>query len=83
MADNSLKPLILDFLEWLAPEPRPYRDVMEAWRTSCPRLTVWEDSVDAGYVVRRSTPGQEQMIHLAPAGLALLEQNGRGKRNQS
>ncbi len=50
---TPIEPLILDFLEWLAPGPRPYADVMDAWRTSCPRLTVWEDSLDRGYVVRQ------------------------------
>jgi hypothetical protein len=45
--------LILDLLEWLGPEPRPYADVMDAWRTSCPRLPVWEDATDRGFVVRR------------------------------
>jgi hypothetical protein len=49
--------LVLDFLEWLAAGPKPYAEVMEAWRTSCPRLTVWEDAVDAGYVVRRAGGG--------------------------
>ncbi|MGI9426868.1 MAG: hypothetical protein ACR2PA_27065, partial [Hyphomicrobiaceae bacterium] len=32
--------------------PKPYADVMDAWRTSCPRLTVWEDAVDRGFVTR-------------------------------
>jgi len=50
--------LILDLLEWLKPAPRPYEDVMDAWRTSCPRLTVWEDSVDAGFVEKRYADGQ-------------------------
>ena len=44
--------LILDFVEWVAAAPRTHRDVMETWRTSCPRLTVWEDALDAGYVER-------------------------------
>jgi hypothetical protein len=43
-------PLILDLLEWLEGEPKPYDDVMQVWRTSCPRLTIWEDAVDAGLV---------------------------------
>jgi len=47
---ETLTPLILDFLEWLAIEPRPYADVMDSWRTSCPRLTVWEEAVDQDYV---------------------------------
>ena len=39
----TTEPLILDFVEWVAAKPRAHRDVMEAWRTSCPRLTVWEE----------------------------------------
>ena len=42
--------LVADFLLSLQPGPRPYAEVMEAWRTSCPRLPVWEDAVDAGFV---------------------------------
>jgi hypothetical protein len=76
-AGSTLEPLIIDFLEWLAQKPRPYHDVMDAWRTSCPRLTVWEDSVDAGYVVRMNVPGHEQMIDVTPAGLDILKLNGR------
>ncbi|HEY2707406.1 MAG TPA: hypothetical protein VGI95_05075 [Caulobacteraceae bacterium] len=51
--DPIRNPLILDMLAWLAREPRPYAEVMEVWRTSCPRLTIWEDAVDGGLVVRR------------------------------
>lgn len=42
--------LTLQFLEWMAAGPRPYAEVMDAWRTSCPRLPVWEDTVDGGLV---------------------------------
>lgn len=42
--------LVLDFLEWVAAAPRRYQDVMRAWRTTCPRLTIWEDALDAGLV---------------------------------
>jgi len=52
-APEVIDPLILDLLEWLAIAPRPYTEVMDAWRTSCPRLTIWEDAVDLGFVVRR------------------------------
>ena len=44
--------LILDIVEWVAQKPRPLDDVLEAWRTSCPRLPVWEDAVDRGFVTR-------------------------------
>ena len=50
--------LVLDLVEWIAREPRLYSEVIETWRTSCPRLTIWEDAVDRGYVARRpSTEG--------------------------
>lgn len=42
--------LMLDLVEWLERRPRSYAEAMEAWRTSCPRLTVWEDAVDGGLV---------------------------------
>jgi hypothetical protein len=32
------------FLAWVAARPRTYAETMEAWRTSCPRLSVWEDA---------------------------------------
>lgn len=48
----DLDPLVRDLVEWIEGEPRRYADVMEAWRTSCPRLTVWEDAVERGYVTR-------------------------------
>jgi hypothetical protein len=74
---ESLDPLILDFLEWLAPNPRPYAEVMEAWRTSCPRLTVFEDSIDRGFVARRGANGGARMIALTEAGSDFLAASGR------
>jgi hypothetical protein len=41
--------LILDLLGWIGPKPRAYSEVIEAWRTSCPRLPVWEESQCAGF----------------------------------
>src|SRR5215813_9143167 len=43
---ETVDALILDLLEWIGPEPRPYAEVLDAWRTSCPRLPVWEDAND-------------------------------------
>lgn len=74
---DTLTPLILDFLEWVAAEPRPYADVMDAWRTSCPRLTVWEDCVDRGLVTRRHDRRLGTLIEPTPDGLALLRLCGR------
>jgi hypothetical protein len=33
--------LVLDLVEWIGRGPRPYSEVIETWRTSCPRLTIW------------------------------------------
>ena len=48
--DPVTEPLILDLLEWLANGERTFEDAMGAWRTSCPRLTVWEDANDRGLI---------------------------------
>jgi hypothetical protein len=42
--------LTKQLLEWLEPAPRSYRETMEAWRTSCPRLSIWEDALTDGLV---------------------------------
>lgn len=74
---DILAPLTIDFLAWLAAQPRDYIDVMDAWRTSCPRLTVWEDAIDADLVTRVHTAGQPIRIELTPRGQALLAAHPR------
>jgi hypothetical protein len=63
--------LVLDLVEWVACQPRPYAELMEAWRTSCPRLTVWEDAVDRGFLLRGT------LVCVTPLGLRFLAENGR------
>jgi hypothetical protein len=77
MTRNDLDPLILDLLEWIGREPRSYADVIDAWRTSCPRLTVWEDAIDRGFAVREHVKGCEVMIRLTAAGRGFLREHGR------
>jgi hypothetical protein len=74
---NVLDPLVLDFVEWVAKAPRPYADVIDAWRTSCPRLTVWEDAVDRGYVRRRSMNGQGTQVEVTASGTQFLRDHQR------
>jgi hypothetical protein len=69
---SSLDPLILDFLEWIGPEPKPYSEVMDAWRTSCPRLTVWEDANDRGFVERQYAVGRGPFVSLTARGRDFL-----------
>lgn len=70
-------PLVLDFVEWIAQQPRLYSEVVAAWRTSCPRLTIWEDASDAGYVVREAIAGVGVILAVTDAGEQLLRDNGR------
>ena len=69
--------LVLDLVEWIAKQPRSYVDVMEAWRTSCPRFPIWEDAVDLRFVTRVQGKGLAEMIHVTPAGQAFLRSRGR------
>ena len=70
---NTVENLILDLLEWVGHEERTYQETMDAWRTSCPRLPVWEDANDRGLVERGSAHGRF-VVRVTPAGLALLKE---------
>lgn len=72
----TLAPLILDFLQWVAAGPHPYAEVMDRWRTSCPRLTVWEDTVDGGLVAIHQH-GDALVVEITQAGRDCLRQAGR------
>jgi len=75
MTDPS-DPLVLDLVEWVAREPRLYSDVIETWRTSCPRLTIWEDAIDRGYVARRPT-AEGLRVAITEGGAKYLREHGR------
>jgi hypothetical protein len=74
--DPVVEALILDLLQWLANGERTYEEVMEAWRTSCPRLTVWEDANDRGLIASEQVNGRK-VIRPSSPGLALLDQRSR------
>ena len=67
--------LVLDLLEWIGRTPRPYADVMAAWRTSCPRLPVWEEANAHGFLAQEHRPGVGSFVALSPAGRAWLGQH--------
>jgi len=71
--NDTVENLILDLLEWLQRQPRTYQETMDAWRTSCPRLPVWEDANDRGLVETIPANGHP-LTRLTPVGLALLRQ---------
>jgi hypothetical protein len=72
MTDTVVEVLILDLLEWLAARERSYEEVMDAWRTSCPKLPVWEDAGDRGLVTREDRGGR-WIVGVSPSGRALLD----------
>ena len=63
---DAVEPLLVDLVEWIGREERSYLDVMDAWRTSCPRLPVWELAVERGLVARGA------MVTATAAGKELL-----------
>jgi hypothetical protein len=67
--------LTLQFLGWLADRPRTYADVMDAWRSNCPRDPVWEDALVAGLV--RFENGSRGRVILTALGRAALERDSR------
>ena len=72
--DDAVEALVLDLLEWIGPTPRPYGEVMEAWRTSCPRLPVWEEANERGYLTRYSRHGHGAVVAVTVAGQQYLDQ---------
>ena len=69
---ETVDSLILDLLEWIGPGQRPYAETMDAWRTSCPRLPVWEDATDLGFIARHRPSGSIAVVSVTASGLAHL-----------
>jgi hypothetical protein len=72
---STIEPLILDLLEWMGPHARPYAEVLEAWRTSCPRLPVWEEANARGFLEQRHEPGRGTLVSVSVLGAKHLEKN--------
>jgi hypothetical protein len=70
---DTVHNLVLDLLEWVASRERTYEQVMEAWRTSCPRLAIWEEANDRGLVAIENA-GDRSIVKVTTAGIAFLRQ---------
>jgi hypothetical protein len=68
----STHALTLQFLAWVAERPRTRADVMEAWRSTCPRLSIWEDAT-----IDRLVCFENRQVVLTPRGRALLDADGQ------
>ena len=72
---NPVDALILNLLEWIGPHPRPYAEVIEAWRTSCPRLPVWEDANERDFIEHHHEPGHGTFVSVSAEGTAHLRKH--------
>ena len=70
---GSIDSLILDLLEWIGPRRRAYAEVMDAWRTSCPRLPVWEDANERGFVECHRQEGGGSVVCVSRLGREFLD----------
>ena len=57
----------LELLDWVSTRPRTYSETLEAWKTHCPRLSIWEDALSAGLIAIRRTGGNSLVV-LTAAG---------------
>lgn len=71
---DAVESLVIDLLEWLLSGERSYDEVMDAWRTSCPRFPVWENANERGLVAKHHANGRI-VVSVTPSGRALLEQH--------
>jgi hypothetical protein len=80
MIDSVVDALIVDLLDWLAARDRTYQEVIDVWRTSCPKLPVWEDARDRGFVMQENFVGRE-IVRITPAGFVFLQQRKTSSKN--
>jgi len=73
---DAVESLMLDLLEWVANGERSYDEVMDAWRTSCPRFPVWEDANDRRLIAKQHANGRT-IVRVTSSGMALLGQRFR------
>lgn len=71
---DPVEALIADLLAWIGAGGRPYAEVMDAWRTSCPRLPVWEEADARGFIRRIHHPGRAPEVALTELGLIRIRQ---------
>jgi len=69
---DTVDALILDLLEWIGPRPRLYSEVIEVWRTSCPRLPVWEEANERGFLDHHHEEGRGAYVSVSERGREFL-----------
>jgi hypothetical protein len=76
LQNKSVSLSIIEFLKWISLRPRTYGEAMESWRSTCPRLTIWEDALAEGYIqVESGTAMDQSKVTLTDRGQSLLDVN--------
>ncbi len=72
---EAASPLTVEFLTWISIRPRTYAEAMEAWRSTCPRHSIWEDALVDGLiqVVECGDTMDQGQVALTARGRARLE----------
>ena len=79
---EPVSPLMVEFLTWVSSRHRTYTEAMEAWQTSCPRHTIWEDALIDGLIqVQTGALKQEAEVILTSRGKALLAGNTQDRED--
>ena len=76
---NPVEALVLDLLEWIGKGARSYAEVIEAWRTSCPRLPVWEEANERGFIEHHYDSVNGKVVSVSALGLKHLR-SARAKK---
>jgi len=74
---DSVDALLLDLLEWICARPRLYSEVLEVWRTSCPRLPIWEEANERGFLDHRLEQGTGTYVVVSERGIEFLARHNR------
>lgn len=73
---EAVGPATVELLTWISSRPRTYPEAIEAWRSNCPRLSIWEDALIAGLiqVVRGRGETKQALVMLTVRGRAALDE---------
>jgi hypothetical protein len=65
---------IIEFHKWVSIRQRTYGEAMESWRSTCPRLSTWEDALADGLIQVESGISLDQSrVTLTARGRAMLK----------
>lgn len=77
---NEAKLLTVQFLAWVAARPRSYREVRDAWSSTCPLNCAWEDAI-ADDLVRHRADGFVALTERGQERLAVGRNSGAHSAN--